>query len=91
MKNNIKIFFGKLLLLFVEHKNEFGKHSSGISDQLPMTKPENAKAAPDLVRKAGLSVRIENAQEVETAERAAMPLRHRLLNPYHRIIIIGQK
>ena len=91
MKNNIKIFFGKLLLLFVEHKNEFGKHSSGISDQLPMTKPENAKAAPDLVRKAGLSVRIENAQEVETAERTAMPLRHRLLNPYHRIIIIGQK
>lgn len=91
MKNNIKIFFGKLLLLFVEHKNEFGKHSSGISDQLPMTKPENAKAAPELVRKAGLSVRIENALEVEMAERAAMPLRHRLLNPYHRIIIIGQK
>lgn len=89
--NNLKIFFGKLLLLLVEHKNEFGSQSSGISDSLPMTKPENAKAAPKLVGSVGLTVSVTDAKEVEAAENAAMPLRYRLLNPYHRIIIIGKK
>lgn len=56
-----------------------------------MTKPENAKAAPKLVSSVGLTVSVTDAKEVEAAENAAMPLRYRLLNPYHRIIIIGKK
>ncbi len=89
--NNIKIFLGKLLSCFAERRNCFKHPVSSVRNQLPMTLPENAKAAPEMVRKAGFKVTVRGASQVEEAERRAMPLRHRLLNPYHRIIISGIK
>lgn len=90
-KNNIKIFLGDILTLFAEHKNRFKQDRPHSTEGLPMTVPENAKNAPELVRKSGLKVSITGADAVEAAEKANMPLRHRLLNPYTRIIIIGEK
>lgn len=89
--NNVKIFCGKLLTLVSERKNMFRKYRSETAGRLPMTKPENAKRAPEMVQKAGFRVNVTGAEEVETTEKRAMPLRARLLNPYHRIIITGIK
>ena len=91
LKNNVKIFCGKFLTLVSERKNMFRKYRSVTAGRLPMTKPENAKKAPDMVRKAGFRVTVRGAEEIEAAEKRAMPLRASLLNPYHRIIIIGIK
>ena len=89
--NNRKIFFGKLLTLLAERKNLFHTAPSSVRSRLPMTQPENARTAPDRVRTAGFTVEVRSAPGIEAAEKAAANLRQRLLNPFHRIIILGRK
>ena len=90
-KNNVQIFIGKLLTLASGGGNLFRRGDSSVKNSLPMTQPKNAKNAPKLLEQAGLSVTIREAENVLAAERAAMPITQRLLNPHKRIILIGQK
>ena len=89
--NNAKIFFGKALTLVTEGKNMFKKYKSETAGKLPMTIPKNAKAAPERVKSLGFEVTVLRTKDIEEAEKKVMPLKARLLNPYHRIIIIGKK
>lgn len=90
-KNSIQIFLGKILTLLTGNGNLFHRNGASLYGKLPMTQSKNAKNAPRLLENAGLSVTIREAEAVLEAERAAMPLRERLLNPHKRIIFIGRK
>lgn len=89
--NDLQIFLGKLLTMISGGGNLFVASSQNLHEQLPMTKPKNAKNAAKLLENAGLSVTVQGVPDVRKAERAGMPLRERLLNPHKRIVLIGQK
>lgn len=89
--NNLQIFLGKILALCVRRENLFKKSESDLCGHLPMTKSQNAKKAPTILKNAGLLVTVRGADGVTRAERKGMPLTERLLNPHKRIIMIGQK
>lgn len=90
-KNRICVFWGKILTLIMGKGNLFKENHTGADEHLPMTKAKNAKRAPLLLQRAGLQVCVQGAGKVEQAEREGTSLRQRLLNPYHRIVLIGNK
>lgn len=92
--NRVKIFLGKLLVSIQEQRNGFqghGDYSEEMIRHLPMMHSQNAKQLEEMVRKTGARVRVLDAEAVEKAEKAAMPLAYRLMNPYKRKIIIAEK
>ena len=56
-----------------------------------MMKSRNARRLAQMVQDAGLKVTVIPMTEVDRAEKQAMPLRYRLLNPHKRITVIGVK
>lgn len=97
-KNNsyeIQKFLGKLLVVLTEFKNPWnndGNYDDKLKESLPMIKDENARNIHELVKNAGLSdVRVIPMEEVDRVEKAVMPLKNRLMNPYKRICITGIK
>lgn len=92
--NRIKIFLGKLLVSIQEQRNGFaghGDYSEEVIRKLPMMHSRNAMQLETMVRNTGAKVRVLDAEAVEAAERKAMPLAYRLMNPYKRKIIIAEK
>lgn len=90
----IQVFLGKCLITLVEHRNAFsndGDYDKDTKEELPMMKSRNARRLGQMVQNAGLKVTVLPMTEVDRAEKQAMPLRYRLLNPHKRITVIGVK
>lgn len=93
--NHFKVWLGNLMIRITESQDQ-GKHNSNYSEEvkamLPMMKDENARNVYELVKEAGFSnVNVIPMYEVDRVEKAAMPLKYRLANPYKRLCIIGNK
>jgi Methylase involved in ubiquinone/menaquinone biosynthesis len=92
---SLKIFVGKLLVSVTELKNPWKNKSDydeKLKDKLPMVKDENARKLVELVKKCGLTnIKTSGLEEVEKAEKKAMPLKQKLLNPHKRIVVEGIK
>lgn len=88
-------FLGKILITLTEFRNPWnndGDYGDSLKENLPMIKDENARNVHELVKNTGLSdVRVIPMEEVDRVEKAAMPLKNRLMNPYKRICITGIK
>ena len=94
LSDRIQVFFGKCLITLVEHRNAFsndGDYDKDTKEELPMMKSRNARRLAQMVQNAGLKVTVIPMTEVDRAEKQAMPLRYRLLNPHKRITVIGVK
>ena len=94
LSDRIQVFFGKCLITLVEHRNAFsndGDYDKDTKEELPMMKSRNAKRLSRMVQDAGMKVTVLPMTEVDRAEKKAMPLRYRLLNPHKRITVIGVK
>ena len=79
---------------YLEHRNAFsndGDYDKDTKEELPMMKSRNARRLAQMVQDAGLKVTVIPMTEVDRAEKQAMPLRYRLLNPHKRITVIGVK
>ncbi|AKN31488.1 methyltransferase type 11 [Clostridium carboxidivorans P7] len=91
----IQKFLGKILIALTEFRNPWnndGDYSDSIKEKLPMIKDENARNVQELVRNTELSdVKVIPMEEVDRVEKAVMPLKNRLMNPYKRICIMGIK
>ena len=68
-----------------------GDYDKDTKEELPMMKSRNARRLGQMVQNAGLKVTVIPMTEVDRAEKQAMPLRYRLLNPHKRITVIGVK
>ena len=66
-------------------------HIEQTKQELPMLKSKNAKRLSEMVENAGFAVTVIPMRDVDRAEKKAMPLRYRLLNPHRRIAVIGKK
>lgn len=94
ISDRIQVFLGKCLISLQEHKNAFansGDYDKLTKKELPMLNSKNAKRLAEMVREAGLSVTVIPMRNVDRAEKRAMPLRYKLLNPHKRIAVIGIK
>lgn len=94
LSDRIQVFLGKCLITIVEHRNAFsndGDYDKKTKENLPMLKSKNAKRLAEMVQNAGLKVTVIPMTDVDRAEKRAMPLRYRLLNPHKRITVIGVK
>lgn len=94
LPDRIQVFFGKCLITLTEHRNAFshdGDYDKETKDNLPMMKSRNAKRLAQMVQNAGMEVTVITMETVDRAEKKAMPLRYRLLNPHKRIAVIGVK
>lgn len=92
--DRISVFFGKCLLSLQEHRNAFshqGDYDETLKASLPMMKSRNAKRLSSMVAEAGFSVTVQPLTDVDRAEKSAMPLGYRLLNPHKRIAVVGIK
>lgn len=92
--DRIQVFFGKCLITLMEHRNAFsndGDYDKQTKQELPMLKSKNAKRLSEMVENAGFAVTVIPMRDVDRAEKKAMPLRYRLLNPHRRIAVIGKK
>lgn len=93
--DKLQVFLGTCLLSLQEGRNAFAKHGGYVAelqDSLPMTKSKNARRLKDMVKEAGFThVLVFEPEAVDKAEKAAMPLARRLLNPHKRLVIIGVK
>ena len=89
-----QIFAGKCLLSLQERQNAFthrGDYDAETKKALPMLRRENAEALASMVEAAGFRVQVLPLTDVDRAEKDAMPLARRLMNPYRRIAVIGTK
>lgn len=92
--NRIKVFLGKLLVSIQERRNGFaghGDYAEEVIEKLPMMHSSNARNLEEMVRRTGARVQVVGAEKIEAAEKAAMPLAYRLMNPYKRKVIIAEK
>ncbi len=79
----------------MEHRNAFsddGDYDKDTKEELP---DDEEQEMPDVLprwyRMQDLKVTVIPMTEVDRAEKQAMPLRYRLLNPHKRITVIGVK
>lgn len=97
--NNIwyefKIFLGRILIAITEFRNPWkyeGAYDKNIRNNLPMIKDKNARNLYKMVKNTELiDVKTTYLKEVDRAEKMAMPLRYRLINPHKRLCITGVK
>lgn len=92
--NRLKVFFGKILVSIQEKRNGFEGHGSYTDElvkKLPMMHSHNARRLEDMIRSTGAKVQVFGAEKIEAAEREAMPLAYRLMNPYKRKVIVAEK
>ncbi|MCR4435089.1 MAG: methyltransferase domain-containing protein [Clostridiales bacterium] len=91
----LSVFLGKLLVALTEFRNPWNNKSDydrTLKKKLPMIRSKNARNAVSLVEKCGLkNIRATGLEEVERAEKSAMPLKQKLLNPHKRMVIEGVK
>ncbi len=94
LPDRISVFFGKCLLSLQEKRNAFshqGDYDEALKESLPMLKSKNAKRLSAMVAEAGFSVTVHPLKDVDQAEKKAMPLGYRFLNPHKRIAVVGIK
>lgn len=95
LPDRISVFFGRCLLSLQERRNAFshqGDYGAELKESLPMLKSRNAKRLTELVVAAGFdSVNVLPLTAVDRAEKAAMPLGYRLLNPHKRMAFVAVK
>lgn len=88
---SISIFLGRLLVLLTEFRNPWrhaGSYDTALKEKLPMMRDKNARNTIALIQKCGLKeLKVYGLEEVEKAERKAMPFKERLLNPHKRIVM----
>lgn len=88
------VFLGKCLQSIQEQRNAFSKEDDSydkLKKELPMMQSKNAKRLSQMVENAGFSITVIPLKAVDKAEKKAMPLVYRLLNPHKRIAVIGVK
>lgn len=94
LSDRIQVFLGKCLLSIQERRNAFindGDYQKEVKKSLPMMKSRNAKQLARMVKEDGFQVTVVKPKQVDKAEKAAMPLATRLMNPHKRIVIVGIK
>lgn len=95
LPDRISVFFGRCLLSLQERRNAFshqGDYGAELKKSLPMLQSQNARRLAQMVAGAGFaSVDIQPLTAVDRAEKAAMPLGYRLLNPHKRMAFIAVK
>ncbi len=88
------VFLGKCLISIQERRNAFAKRDDSydkLKKELPMMQSKNAKRLSQMVENAGFSITVIPLKSVDRAEKKAMPLANRLLNPHKRIAVVGIK
>ena len=60
-------------------------------EALPMLKSKNARRLSQMVSDAGFDVTVIPLKAVDRAEKRAMPLAYRLMNPHKRMAVVGVK
>ena len=95
LPDRISVFFGRCLLSLQEKRNAFshqGDYGAELKASLPMLQSQNAKRLAQMVEAAGFaSVTVQPLTAVDRAEKAAMPLGYRLLNPHKRMAFVAVK
>lgn len=95
LPDRISVFFGRCLLSLQERRNAFshqGDYGEELKASLPMLQSRNAKRLAQMLREAGFaSVEVLPMTRVDRAEKAAMPLGYRLLNPHKRMAFVAVK
>lgn len=92
--DKLQVFLGRCLLSIQEKRNAFshnGDYDADLKKSLPMLKSKNAKRLSNMVEDAGFAVSVVPLKDVDRAEKKAMPMAYRLLNPHKRIAVIGIK
>ena len=95
LPDRISMFFGRCLLSLQERRNAFshqGDYGEELKASLPMLQSRNARRLAQMLREAGFaSVEVLPMTRVDRAEKAAMPLGYRLLNPHKRMAFVAVK
>ena len=92
--DKIQVFLGRCLLSIQEKRNAFhndGDYDAATKEALPMLKSKNARRLSQMVSDAGFDVTVIPLKAVDRAEKRAMPLAYRLMNPHKRMAVVGVK